>query len=315
MCKPGYDFMELLNNDSNPPEKQMVVYFNEKFMAKEAVCISPDDRGFLFADSLYEVIRSYKGSLFRVKEHLSRLGYGAIHLKLGKTDFSQLEEIARELVLRNHLESEDAVLYFQVTRGVANRSHAFPQPAPCPTIYGSVSNFDPGQADQERENGIHVITIADTRWARCDMKTTALTPNILANQAAVERGAQEAIFVRDGVMLEGSHSNFMAVFDNVLVTAPLSNYILGGITRQFVLELCARENIRVEERPIFERDIHLATEMMILGTLSEITPVVRMNGTLVRGGKPGPVTRVLQRAYAHEIAELGVKPETKIFKK
>lgn len=222
-------------------------------------------------------------------------------MKLGRTDFSGLEEIARELVVRNSLESEDAIIYFQVTRGVAKRSHAFPLPAPCPTIYGSVSRFDPGLADKDRETGIHVITIADTRWARCDMKTTALTPNILANQAAVEAGAKEAIFVRDGVMLEGSHSNFAAVFDNVLVTAPLSNYILGGITRQFVIELCAGENIRLEERPIFEQDIHLATEMMILGTTTEVTPIVRMNNTLFKGGRPGPIARALQLAYTHEI--------------
>jgi len=283
----------------------MVVYFNEQFMEKEAVHISPDDRGFLFADSLYEVIRSYKGSFFRAKQHLSRLGYGATHLKMGRTDFSGLEAIAKELVVRNRLESEDAIIYFQVTRGVAKRSHAFPLPAPCPTIYGTASKFDPGPADRDRETGIHVITIADTRWARCDMKTTALTPNILANQAAVEAGATEAIFIRDGVMLEGSHSNFAAVFDNVLVTAPLSNYILGGITRQFVLELCARENIRLEERPIFERDIHLATEMMILGTTTEVTPIVRMNNTIFKEGKPGPVARALQMAYNRDIALIG----------
>lgn len=282
----------------------MIVYFNEQFMEKKAVHISPDDRGFLFADSLYEVIRSYKGAFFRAQEHLSRLGYGATHLKLGRTDFSALEEIARELVEKNNLEEKDAVVYFQVTRGVAKRSHAFPLPAPCPTIYASISKFDPGPADKDRETGIHVITIADTRWARCDMKTTALTPNILANQAAVEKGAKEAIFVRDGVMLEGSHSNFAAVFDNVLVTAPLSNYILGGITRQFVMELCARENIRVEERPIFEQDIHLATEMMILGTTTEVTPIVRINNTIFRNGKPGPVARALQMAYTREIAGL-----------
>ena len=266
--------------------------------------ISPDDRGFLFADSLYEVIRSYKGSFFRAQKHLNRLGYGATHLKLGRTDFSELEKIARELVVRNHLESEDAVIYFQVTRGVAKRSHAFPLPAPCPTIYATVSTFDPGPGDRDRETGIHVITIADTRWARCDMKTTALTPNILANQAAVEKGAKEAIFVRDGVMLEGSHSNFAAVFDNVLVTAPLSNYILGGITRQFVLELCARENIRVEERPIFEQEVHLATEMMILGTTTEVTPIVKMNNAIFKDGTPGPVARALQAAYNREVALL-----------
>ncbi len=263
-------------------EKKMIVYFNEQFMDKEKVCISPDDRGFLFADGLYEVIRSYKGFLFRAKEHLNRLSYGAVHLKLGRTDFSELEEIAEELILRNGLELEDA------------------------TIYAVASTFDPGPAEKKREKGIHIITIADTRWARCDLKTTALTPNVLANQAAVENGAQEAIFIRDGVMLEGTHSNFMAVFDNVLVTAPLSNYILGGITRKFIFELCASQNIRVEERPIFEKDIHLATEMMIVGTTTKVTSIVRMNGTLFRDGRPGPVARALQEAYNSEIEILNM---------
>ena len=290
--------------EKNMPGKNMIVYFNGKFMDKEKVRISPDDRGFLFADSLYEVIRSYGGSLFRAKEHLSRMGYGAAHLKLGRTDFSELEEIAKALLVKNNIESEDATIYFQVTRGVAKRSHAFPQPAPAPTIYAVASKFDPEPADKKRENGIHIITTADTRWARCDMKTTALTPNILANQEAVEQGAQEAIFVRDGVMLEGSHSNFMAVFDNVLVTAPLSNYILGGITRKFILELCKQEKIQVEERPIFEKDIHLATEMMILGTTTEVTGIVKMNEVLFRDGRPGPFARKLQVAYVHAIENL-----------
>ncbi len=273
-------------------------------MEKEQVSISPDDRGFLFADGLYEVIRSYQGYLFQAREHLDRLGYGATHLKLGRTDFSELEEIAGELICKNGLESEDATVYLQVTRGVAKRSHAFPCPQPALTVYASASKFDTTAADKKKENGISAITIADTRWARCDMKTTALTPNILANQAAVENDAQEAIFIRDGVMLEGTHSNFMAVFDDTLVTAPLSNYILGGITRNFVLDLCRLENIRVEERPIFEKDIHMAKEMMIVGTTTEITPIVRMNHALFRAGKPGPVARALQSAYRRGIENL-----------
>ncbi|MBI9091667.1 MAG: aminotransferase class IV [Desulfobacterium sp.] len=282
----------------------MIVYFNGKFMEKEQVSISPDDRGFLFADGLYEVIRSYNGYLFQAREHLDRLSYGATHLKLGRTDFSELEAIARELISRNRLESEDATIYFQVTRGVAKRSHAFPSPAPAPTIYAAASIFDSTAGDKKRKNGISAITIADTRWARCDMKTTALTPNILANQAAVENDAQEAIFIRDGVMLEGTHSNFMAVFDDVLVTAPLSNYILGGITRNFILDLCRLENIRVEERPIFEKDIHLASEMMIVGTTTEVTPIVKMNHTVFKTGKPGPMAKALQSAYRSGIETL-----------
>jgi len=279
----------------------MIAYFNGIFMDKDKICISPEDRGFLFADGLYEVIRSYQGNLFKADDHLERLGYGAFHLKLKQTDFSRLKEIALELISRNDLTSHDATIYIQVTRGAARRSHAFPTPLPDLTVYMTASKFDGTNALEAQEQGINVITVPDTRWARCDMKTTGLTANILANQEAVEKQAREAIFIRDGVMLEGTHSNFMAVFDDILVTAPLSNYILGGITRKFVLDLCQREKIRVKPGPIFEKDIHLASEIMIVGTTVEITPVVQMNGEVFSDGKPGPVVRTLQAAFRRNL--------------
>lgn len=276
----------------------MIAYFNGIFLEKEDIRISPDDRGFLFADGLYEVIRSYKGKFLRAKDHIDRLNFGAVHLRLSKTDFSEVEGIAQELIRQNGLTSGSATVYFQVTRGVARRSHAFPDPATGLTLYATASRLDEKKAREKQEQGIHAITVPDIRWARCDMKTTSLTANVLANQAAIENGASEAVFIRDGVMLEGSHSNFMAVFDQKLVTAPLSNYILPGITRKIVLELCKKENIRVEERPIFEKDIHLASEMMIVGTTVEITPIVKLNHAMFRDGVPGPVARRLQAAFA-----------------
>jgi D-alanine transaminase len=130
------------------------------------------------------------------------------------------------------------------------------------------------------------------------MKTTGLTANVLANQQAAENGAAEAIFVRDGVLMEGTHSNFMAVFDNIVTTAPLSNYILGGITRETVLEICQKSDILTSESPIYENRIHLASELMITGTTTEITPIVALNGRPVGNGKPGPTARALQTAYA-----------------
>ncbi len=279
----------------------MIAYFNGAFLEKENIHISPDDRGFLFADGLYEVIRSYQGCLLRAKEHIDRLNYGASHLKLAKTDFSGFVEIAYELLKQNNLTSDSATVYIQVTRGSARRTHAFPDPVTDLTLYAVASKFDAAGALKKQEQGIHAITAADTRWARCDMKTTGLTANILANQMAAENKASEAIFIRDGAMLEGTHSNFMAVFDNVLVTAPLTNYILGGITRKIVLELCRKENVKVQERPIFEKDIQSASEMMIVGTTVEITPIVKLNHTIFRDGIPGPVAKTLQAAFNREI--------------
>jgi D-alanine transaminase len=128
------------------------------------------------------------------------------------------------------------------------------------------------------------------------MKTTGLTANVLANQQAAENGANEAIFVRDGVLMEGTHSNFMAVFDNTVVTAPLSNYILGGITRDTVLDLCRDLGIRTSESPIYQTRIHLASELMVTGTTTEVTPIVVLDGRPVGKGMPGPIARTLQNA-------------------
>jgi len=279
----------------------MIVYFNGVFQEKDAVRISPDDRGFLFADGLYEVMRSYRGRLFRMGDHLARLNYGAGHLRLATTDFSFLAETAQQLLEKNGLGESDATVYFQVTRGAAKRGHAFPDPLPPLTIYGQASAFDPASARRKIETGIDVISLPDQRWARCDMKTVGLTANILANQMAHEAGADEAIFVRDGVMIEGTHSNFMAVQGETVVTAPASNYILSGITRKAVLEICAEIGIKTELRPIFARDIESFSEAMIIGTTVEVTPICRIDGKPVGSGKPGPIARKLQKAFLEKV--------------
>lgn len=285
----------------------MIAYFNGRFMEKDAIRISPDDRGFLFSDSLYEVIRYYPGLLFKPDAHIRRLNHGAAHLALACTDFSHLIPIARDLIRQNRLESQDVLVYIQVTRGAAPRNHPFPDPAPDPTVYLCVSAFDPVPKDRLRQTGIRAVTVPDIRWARCDMKTTALTANVLANQQAVENKASEAIFVRDGVLMEGTHSNFMAVFDNTVFTAPLSNYILGGITRKTVLDLCRDLDIGTVEAPVYENRIHLASELMITGTTTEVTPIVQLNGRPVGDGTPGPTATALQAAFSKKIQPLAVK--------
>jgi D-alanine transaminase len=273
----------------------MITYFNNTYLDKEHVRISPDDRGFLFADGLYEVIRSYGGRLFRMQQHIERLNYGATELRLPTTDFNYLSEVAVELLKRNNLEQSDATVYFQVTRGAAKRGHAFPEPQPQLTIYGIATAFDSQPSQEKMRVGIKAITLGDQRWSRCDMKTIGLTANILANQAAKEAGAQEAILVRDGVLLEGTHSNFMAVFDDTIVTAPASNYILSGITRMAILELCAAQGLKLELKPIFAKDITLASEAFIVGTTVEVTPICHLDGNPVGSGEPGPIVRLLQK--------------------
>jgi D-alanine transaminase len=273
---------------------EMIVYFNGQFMLKKDVSISPDDRGFLFADGVYEVICSYSGRLFRLQDHFNRLEQSLQGLDIAVPD-ENFESVVDKLIQHNDLEDEDAAIYIQITRGVAPRKHAFPKQETLPTVYVFVYPLRPPR--EKWENGVKIILLPDIRWARCDIKSVALLPNVLASQEAKERGAEEAVFVHEGVITEGSHTNFCAVFDGQLVTHPKTNRILPGITRTVVLELCSELKIPFCKRPIFEKELRQADEVMILGTTTQVMPVVQVNGWKVRDGKPGPVTRKLQQAF------------------
>jgi D-alanine transaminase len=271
----------------------MISYFNNQFTSKEEIRISPDDRGFLFADGVYEVIRVYRGHLFKTDEHLQRLERSLREVRIAGVDVESFHDIAQDLLKRNDLLARDATIYIQVTRGVAPRKHPFPDNQPTPTVYLSVSPL----GSLPKESGIKVILVPDNRWARCDIKSVALLPNVLASQQAKESGADEAIFVRDGALTEGSHSNFAAVFDGELVTYPKCNYILGGITRNVTLGLCRELEIPVRESPVFQNQLKHADELVLLSTTSEVTPIVQVDDWQVRDGKPGPITSKLQKAF------------------
>lgn len=273
----------------------MIVYFNGQLVPKEDVRISPDDRGFLFADGVYEVIASYHGRLFRPDAHLRRLERSLRELRIAVPDLAALRDVAERLIEINDLAGGTAGIYIQITRGVAPRNHAFPDPAVPPTVYASAFPFEIPR--EEQEHGVKAILVPDIRWARCDVKSVALLANVLACQRAVENGAAEAVFVRDGIVTEGSRNNVCAVFDGQLVTHPRTNVILPGVTRDVVLELCGQLGIPYSETPILESQLQEADELMIVGTLSEIVPVVQVDGWTVGDGKPGPVTRRLQRAF------------------
>ena len=277
----------------------MIAYFNGRFMSKEDVKVSPDDRGFLFGDGVYEVIRAYKGRFFRAEAHFRRLERSLRELRIDGVDVKELGDVAEQLLQLNHLDHADAKLYLQVTRGAAPRQHCFPAAGTPPTVYAYASSFEPPY--EKWEHGVRIILVPDVRWARCDIKSLALLPNILACQQAKEEGVEEAVFVRNGVITEGSHTSFCAVFDGELITHPKTNYVLIGTMREIVLELCSQLGIPFREFPIFERDLKEADEIMILGTTSEIMPVVQVDDWTVGSGEPGPIARRLQRAY-REIA-------------
>ena len=281
----------------------MIVYFNGRFAPKDDVRVSPDDRGFLFGDGAYEVIRSHGGRLFRGEEHFERMLRSLKALRIKGPSVERLSDIATDLIQRNDLGTADAVLYIQITRGVAPRRHAFPDTQTAPTVYVSITPFQPSR--QRWERGIKIILVPDRRWTRCDIKAVTLLPNVMASQQAKEAGAAEAVFVRDGVITEGSHTNFCAVFEGQLVTHPRTHHILAGVTRGVVLELGGKLGIPYQESVIHQERLKEASELMIIGTTTEVMPVVQVDDQQVGDGKPGPVTRRLQRAFAELVGQVG----------
>ena len=261
-------------------------YFNGEFLARDDVRVSPDDRGFLFSDGVYEVLRAYGGRLFEVERHVNRLARSLAAMRIGGVSAADLAPVFEELLHRNDLSAADALVYLQVTRGAAPRTHRYPDPPVPPTVYAYAWEFSP---DHAAEDGGRAITVPDQRWARCDIKTVALIPNCMANQEARDAAATEAIFVRDGVALEGTHTNLFAVFRGVVRTSPLTNYILPGVTRAVVLELCGEACFEVIEEPIFVDELYRADEVFIVGTTAEVTPIVDLDGRAVGAGRPGEI--------------------------
>jgi D-alanine transaminase len=282
--------------------EHMITYFNGQLLPKESVHISPDDRGFVFADGVYEVIHVYRGQLFATEQHLRRLANSLSEVRIAWPDIQRLPAIARELVKVNGLDQSDGLVYVQITRGVAPRLHPFPDESVPPTVYATASPVEP--VPEHWERGIKVILVPDIRWGRCDIKSLALLSNVLAAQEAKERGADEAIFVRDGVITEGARTNVAAVVDGVLVTHPRDHRILPGITRNVVLELCQHLGIPVRESPLAVIDLPRVEELMILGTTKEVTPVVRVDEITIGDGLPGPIAQRLERAYRDLIGAL-----------
>jgi D-alanine transaminase len=274
-----------------------VVYLDGAYLPRDEARVSVDDRGFLFGDGAYEVTRAVNGRLFEAEGHRRRLArtLRGLRIALADDELAALDAVAERLLRENALTDGEATVYLQVTRGAAvPRTHHFPPAGTRPTVYLAASRFVPPEALRER--GASVILVPDIRWARCDLKTVNLLPNALAKQRATEAGADEAVFVRDGVVLEGAHTNVFAVLDGVLRTAPATNYILPGITRDVVLDLAPSLGIAVREYPLLADELPRASELFVTSTTSDVLPVVRVDGAPVGDGVPGPVARRLMEA-------------------
>jgi D-alanine transaminase len=273
----------------------MKVFFNGDYLEKDQVSVSPDDRGFVFADGVYEVMRWYGDHFLGFAAHQKRLLRSLAEVRIEWPAAYKLEVITSELIRLNQLQKQDALFYLQVTRGAAKRNHVFPLPSIIPTVYATTTAFIPNSAAVEA--GIAVISLPDERWLRCDIKSIALLPNILAKQKASEAGAQEAFFIRNGIFTEGSHSNVFFVMNGVVYTHPESGAILSGITRNIAISLCRELSIPVVEEGFIASSLDMADEIFISNTSGEIIPVVSMDGQPVSGGKPGIVTKRLQETF------------------
>ena len=268
------------------------------------VKISVLDRGFLFGDAIYEVLRVYQGKPWLEDDHFARLTRSLGEVRIHGVDLSRLRRRMIETIAAGNF--REATVYIQVTRGVAPRSHAFP-PNVTPTEILWVSEFDDPYVEARR-TGTAVTLYPDIRWERCDVKSTNLLGNVLAMQAAKENGSVEAVlFLPDGTLTEGSHSSFFGVRDGVIRTPPNGPAILPGCTRGFVLGLAAKSGVRVEERPLHRDELPQVQEAFLTGTTTEVLPVVRVDRQTIGDGKRGPVTRRLQAAYTDFVRKwLGV---------
>ncbi len=280
----------------------MIVYFNGKYQPLDKVKISPFDRGFQYADGVYEALRTYNGKLFRYESHMKRLKYSLDELNIKFDSLDEFESVSLKLAEMNKILPKDYSVYIQVTRGVQfPRKHNYESNL-IPTVFVSVSKLKDNS--EQLEKGLKVLLEKDIRWTRCDIKSISLLPSIMAKTKAVNLDAYEAVFHRDDLITEGSHTNFFAVKKGIVYTAPLSNFILEGITREVIIELCAKNKIKIVEEYIKVSDIKNYEEFFITGTTTEITPVIQVDDWMVGNGSPGKLTRLLQKYFQEYVNSL-----------
>ena len=280
-----------------------IVYLNGEFLPFEEAKVPIMDRGFLFADGIYEVSAILNGHLVDNAAHLARLdrSLGEIGIR-NPHDSAEWERLQTELVSRNGL--TEGLVYMQVTRGVAERDFAYP-PADTPPTVMMFTQAKTVAANPLAEKGARIITVEDLRWKRRDIKSVALLAQVLAKQQAVEAGVSEAWMVEDGSITEGSSSTaFIVSRDRKLVTRPLSTALLPGITRASVLKLAAEADLTIEERLITVAEAHEAEEAFYTSASSFVMPVIEIDGRTIGGGKPGPLTQRLRELYL-ELARAG----------
>jgi D-alanine transaminase len=273
-----------------------IAYVSGAYVPHRRAAVHIEDRGYQFADGVYEVIAVRDGKLLDEEPHLQRLHRSLDELRIPlPIGDAALGIVLREIMRRNGVET--GIVYLQITRGVAPRDHAFPKSARPTLVVTSKSSRRPDR--RMSEDGIGVITISDIRWKRCDIKSIALIPNVLGKQKAREAGVFEAWQIdSERRITEGTSTNAWIVTDDAtVVTRAPDNAILNGVTRLAVLDIIAREGYRLDERSFTVEEAKVAREAFLTSTTSDVLPVVRIDGAPVRDGKPGPLSRKLRAAY------------------
>ena len=271
-----------------------IVYLNGDYLPIHEAKVSVLDRGFIFGDGVYEVIPAYGGHPLRLKHHLQRLQNSLDAIRLDNPNTNEdWSSIITSVIEKN--EGEDQYIYLQVTRGVAKRDHSFPE-GNTQTVFVMSSPLLPVNSDLLK-NGVSAITLDDIRWRYCSIKTTALLPNVLLRQQAVEQDAAEAILVRDDGVTEGAASNLFIVLNGVIITPPKSNLLLPGITRDLVVELAQHHQLACEERSISADELKQAEEVWVTSSTKEILPITTLDGKPVGNGQPGETWQTMFQYY------------------
>jgi D-alanine transaminase len=272
------------------------VYLNGRFLPLAEAGISPLDRGFLYGDGVYELVPVYSRRPFRLEEHLKRLQATLAGIKL-HNPLSIEDWQAVVLKLIETAPWDDQSIYLQVTRGADNkRDHAFPPNSVAPTVFAFASPLVTTPA-AVRATGVAAITVADQRWARCDLKVISLLANILARQEAVDQGCAEALLIRDGYVKEGAASNVFVVKDGLLLAPPKTQLMLPGITYDIIIELAESHGLAMEIREIRENELRAADEVWMTSSTKEILAITTLDGQPVGTGKPGPVGEQMWQWY------------------
>ena len=278
-----------------------VAYVNGRFLPHGAAAVHVEDRGFQFADGVYEVWAVMDGRLADAEGHFTRLERSLDELRIERPMTRKaLLAVLRETVRRNRV--REGLVYLQITRGTARRDHAFPPEGTPATVVVTARTYDPAVMEERADTGVAVISVPEARWARCDIKTVGLLPNSLAKQKAREAGAFEAWFVDElGFVTEGASTNAWIVDEQgVLRTRDTNANILRGVTRRTLIDLAREQGLEVEERPFTVDQAKAAREAFFTAASAFVTPIVRIDGATVADGRPGPVTQRLRGLYLEQ---------------